>query len=62
MFKHYFEGIENIQIGPLLSLIFFFVFFLLVIFWIFKLDRRFVDKMKNLPFDDGNTNHDINEN
>ncbi len=55
MFKHYFEGIANIEIGPIISMILFILFFLLVVFWIFKLDSKFINKMKNLPLDDENT-------
>lgn len=52
MFKHYFEGIENVEVGPLFSLVLFFVVFLLVIFWIFRMDKSFFERMKNLPMDD----------
>lgn len=52
MFKHYFEGVENVELGPLVSLVIFFVFFLAMIFWIFKMDKSFFDRMKNLPMDD----------
>jgi cbb3-type cytochrome oxidase subunit 3 len=54
MFKHYFERIENVETGPLIALIFFFLFFLVMIVWIFKLDRRFINKMKNLPLEEEN--------
>ena len=62
MFKHYFEGIANIEIGPIISMILFILFFLLVIIWIFKLDGKFIDKMKNLPLEDGNKGQDKTEN
>lgn len=54
MFKYYFERIENVEIGPLIALILFFLFFLVMIIWIFKLDRRFINKMKNLPLEEEN--------
>jgi len=55
MFKHYFELVENIQVGPILALIMFFSFFLGMAVWIYYLDNKFIDKMKNLPLEDGLT-------
>jgi len=52
MFKHYFEQIQNIEIWPIISLIIFFVFFTIAMVKIFFMDKKFVEKMKNLPFDD----------
>ena len=52
MFKHYFEQIHNIEIWPIISLILFFVFFIFMIIWIMFLDKKHIDKMKSLPFDD----------
>lgn len=51
MFKHYFEQIQNIEIWPIISLILFFVFFTLTIIRIFFLDKKHIDKMKDLPLD-----------
>ena len=52
MFKHYFEQIQNIEIWPIISLILFFVFFTFTIVWILFLDKKYIDKMKDLPFDE----------
>ena len=52
MFKHYFEQIHNIEIWPIISLIIFFVFFTFTMIWIFFLDKKYVEKMKRLPFDE----------
>ena len=53
MFKHYFEQIQNIEIWPIISLIMFFVFFTATTIWVLFLDKKYIDKMKGLPFDDG---------
>lgn len=53
MFKHYFELIENISVWPIISLSIFFGFFLILIIWLFKIDKGYIKKMKNLPFDEG---------
>jgi cytochrome c oxidase cbb3-type subunit 4 len=53
MFKHYFEQIEGIEIYPLVSLLIFFIFFLLLILWVIKVDKKYITKMKGLPFEAG---------
>ncbi|MCK5701297.1 MAG: cytochrome C oxidase Cbb3 [Cyclobacteriaceae bacterium] len=53
MFKHYFEQIQNIEIWPIISLIIFFVFFTATTIWVLFLDKKYIEKMKSLPFDDG---------
>ncbi len=52
MFKHYFELVENVSVWPLVSLTIFFGFFLILILWLFKVDKKYIRKMKNLPLDD----------
>jgi len=49
MFKHYFEQIHNIEIWPIISLSIFFIFFLCLILWVWKVDKGYIDKMKSLP-------------
>jgi cbb3-type cytochrome oxidase subunit 3 len=41
-----------VEIWPIISLILFFVFFTLTIIRIFFMDKKHIDKMKNLPLDD----------
>ena len=52
MFKYYFESIENVATGPVISLIIFFAFFIALIIWLWRMDKKHVDKMKNLPLDE----------
>lgn len=52
MFKHYFERIEGIEVWPIISLIIFFTFFVGLIFWVIKMDKKYVRKMENLPFEE----------
>ena len=54
MFKHYFEGIEHIEIGPIIGLVIFFVFFIVLIYVVVKADSGFISKMGNMPLDDEN--------
>lgn len=62
MFKHYFEQIQNIEIWPVISLVLFFVFFLGTLWWITSLDKKYIDKMKGLPFEDTPESESIEKN
>ena len=52
MFKNYFEDIEYIEVGPVIGLSIFFVFFIVLIYLVVKTDKSFISKMKNMPLDD----------
>jgi cytochrome c oxidase cbb3-type subunit IV len=52
MFKHYFDGIEYITVGPIIGLAIFFIFFVVLIYLVVKADSGFILKMKNLPLED----------
>ncbi|MDH5602897.1 MAG: cytochrome C oxidase Cbb3 [Cyclobacteriaceae bacterium] len=51
MFKYYFDRVENVEIWPIISLIIFFVFFIGLIIWLIKMDKSYINKMKNLPLE-----------
>ena len=51
MFKHYFEQVQNIGIFPVISLIIFFSFFVLLILWLIKVDKNHISEMRHLPLD-----------
>ncbi len=58
MFRQIFEHIEGIIYLPIFSLLFFFIFFLGVLFFALRLDKRFVTYMGNLPLEsDKNINN-----
>ncbi len=52
-FRNYLETIAGVGIFPLISLIIFFVFFVALLFYVFKLDNKSINKMKNIPLNDG---------
>jgi cytochrome c oxidase cbb3-type subunit 4 len=54
MFKYYFEQIHNVEVWPIISLSIFMIFFLGLLLWVFKVDKSYIDEMKNLPLDDKN--------
>lgn len=52
MFSNYLSSAEGVAIYPLISLFIFVPFFIAVTFWIFKLDKKFLNHMSELPLDD----------
>jgi len=62
MFKHYFEGVEYIAVGPIIGLTIFFVFFIVLIYMVVKTDPKFISKMEKMPLDDelSSKQHDSN--
>ena len=52
MFKHYFEGIENVELGPIISLGIFFVFFIILLVRVIRMDKKSIQELKDLPLDD----------
>ena len=51
MFRNIFGQIQGIEIYPILTLLFFFAFFVSVLIMVFRLDKKFVNYMGNLPLE-----------
>jgi quinol-cytochrome oxidoreductase complex cytochrome b subunit len=49
--KQYAENIDNAQVYPMFSLLVFFIFFVVLLFLVKKMDRNQVEKLSNIPFD-----------
>jgi cbb3-type cytochrome oxidase subunit 3 len=54
------ESMAGIEIFGLLSLFIFLIIFSAVIYWTIKADKKYLDKMKNLPLDNSSMNGDVN--
>ena len=52
MFKNYFQDIQYIEVGPVVGLAIFFIFFIALVYLVVRTDKRFINKMKNLPLED----------
>lgn len=52
-FRNYLETIAGVGIYPLISLLIFFVFFVGLLFYVWGLDKRKLDKMCSIPLNDG---------
>ncbi|MGD9900113.1 MAG: cbb3-type cytochrome c oxidase subunit 3 [Calditrichaceae bacterium] len=51
MYKDVLQAIEGVNIYPIISMFLFMLFFIGIIIWIFRLDKKYINKMENLPFD-----------
>ena len=60
--KHNLESIEGVEIYPIISLVLFFLVFSTMIIFVFRLPKRRIDNLSNLPFDnDINTKEQTDE-
>ncbi len=51
-FSSYLEQIAGVSIYPIISLVLFVVFFTGVMIWIYSIDKKEIEHMENLPFQD----------
>jgi cbb3-type cytochrome oxidase subunit 3 len=51
MYKSVLQNIDNIAIWPVISFVIFFLFFLCLLWWVFTVDKKFIQKMSDMPFD-----------
>ena len=52
--KHNLEGIDGVEIYPIISLLLFFLVFITMIVFVFKLPKRRIDEVSQLPLDNDN--------
>lgn len=52
MISNNFDGIFGIGIFPVISMLIFIVLFVWLIIWVVKKDKKYINKMKNLPVDE----------
>ena len=52
MYKNVLQNITNIEIWPVISFVIFFVFFFFLLWWVFSVDKKFIDKMASMPLAD----------
>lgn len=51
MYKSVLQSIDNIAIWPIISLSIFFIFFMVLLWWVFTADKKYIKQMENMPFD-----------
>lgn len=52
MYKEVLRSIEHIETMPLISLVVFMLFFIGMFIWVITVDKKYVEHMKSLPFND----------
>lgn len=50
--KQYAETIENAQVYPMISLMIFFLFFVVLLYYVAKMDKKNIQFLSNIPLDD----------
>jgi hypothetical protein len=61
MYRQILQSIQDVEIWPIVSLIVFFVLFLAIVIKVFLIDKKHIQKMKNMPLDDGTENNQTTE-
>ncbi|MBM3178077.1 MAG: CcoQ/FixQ family Cbb3-type cytochrome c oxidase assembly chaperone [Bacteroidetes bacterium] len=52
IYKEVLQGIQNVAIWPVISFVIFFSFFVVLLWWAFTADRKYISEMSGLPLDD----------
>lgn len=53
MYKNILQNIDQVAIWPVVSFVIFFTFFLLLLWWVFTADKKFIHEMSEKPLHDG---------
>ena len=57
MYKEILQSIEGVSVYPIISLIVFVLFFAVILVWMLKVDKNYIKKMENLPFENEEENN-----
>lgn len=52
--KNHMESITGIEIYPMISLLIFFIFFVILFYWVFTAKKEYITAVSNLPLDNQN--------
>ena len=52
--KNHMESITGIEIYPMISLLIFFIFFVVLFYWVFTAKKEYISTVSNLPLDNQN--------
>jgi cbb3-type cytochrome oxidase subunit 3 len=57
--KQYMESIDGVEIYPIISMLIFFVFFIVLFWWVFTAKKEYIDTVSNLPLDNQNQDNTL---
>ncbi len=49
--RHYLESISGVEIYPIISFIIFFIFFMVVLYFVVRMDKEYVEEVSNYATD-----------
>lgn len=52
--KGHMESIEGIEIYPIISLLIFFIFFVVLFLWVFTAKKTYIESVSQIPLDNSN--------
>lgn len=55
--KHHLEGIDGVTIYPIVSLLIFFIFFVVLFVWVGTAKKQYIETVSNLPFESSTNNN-----
>lgn len=60
MYKQVLQSISGVETYAIIALIMFFLFFLLILGWVFTLNKKYIIQMENIPLDDNINSKEVN--
>ena len=57
--KNYMDSIDGIEIYPIISLLIFFTFFVILFWWVITAKKDYINTVSNLPLDNQNQENQL---
>ena len=57
MYKEILQSINNVAIWPVTSFVIFFLFFIMLLWWTFTANKKFLNEMAQKPLEDSASDH-----
>ncbi len=55
--KGHMESIDGIEIYPIISLLIFFIFFVILFLWVFTAKKKYIEQVSNIPLEQEGENN-----